>query len=364
VSTITKTETKIERKDLEKCIGALMTAGNLSENQAKTLIYYALMTWSKVPKIRPIIDLNGESGTGKNGIMKQIQPWCRGPKWINARNMTPPQLRDKLAYTATAFVEEADKTQGQAQCENWYQMRYDESGKEVSYRKLELTIKDKQITRQVTCNHFGYTILHTQTPFQSTEMDRRILRITVYKDSGRTYKISDIPVDEFPLEIADEVDWDKEIEGAMSNSAWDVWLPLMRVADYVGDADFLEYAREQIKLKTEEDDLSKIYEPKGIVLSEIAPFYLAALAGGKGHIAITDIRAGVRERDCMLIERQIVKLAKELGFNIVYPGNKAYVRVISKDELRGIFEKAGVAKHFAEGLEATEAIQADVISKN
>jgi hypothetical protein len=360
MATATETETKIE----EMFVDALMAAGNLDENQAKTLVYYALMTWSDVPGIRPIIDLNGESGTGKNGIMKQIQPWCREVKWINARNMTPPQLRNNLANTVTAFIEEADKTQQQTQCENWYQMRYDDGGKEVSYGRQELTPRDKQITRQVTANHFGYTVLHTQTPFQSTEMDRRILRITIYKDSSRTYKITDIPTEEFPIELAEEVDWGKEIEGAMSNSGWDVWLPLMRIAGHVGDADFLDYAREQINLKTEEDDLSKIYEPKGIVLGEIAALYHSALAGGKGHIAITEIRAGVRERDCLLIERQIVKLAKDLGFSIAYPGNKAYVRVISKDELRGIFEKAGVAQHFDESLEATKAADVAVTSKN
>jgi hypothetical protein len=351
----TSTVTEIEGTELEMYVEALMRAGNLNENQAKTLVYYALMTWSDVPRIRPIIDLNGESGTGKNGIMRQIQPWCREAKWINARNITSSQLRDQLANTVTVFIEEADKTREQAQCENWYQMRYEDTSKEVGYRKLELTARDRQISRQVTRNHFGYTILHTQNPFQSTEMDRRILRITIFKDSNRPYTITNITTHEFPLELADEVDWDKEIEGAMSNSAWDVWLPLMRIADHIGDIGFLEYAREQIRLKTEEDDLSKIYEPKGIVLSEIAPLYLDSLKSGKRHIAITDIRAGVRERDSVLIERQIVKIARDLGFGIAYPGNKAYIRVLSKEELQSIFDRAGVAQHFEESLETTVA---------
>lgn len=345
-------------------VDALSRVSNLDKNQAKTLVYYCIMTWSDEPKVRPIIELNGESGTGKNGIMQQIQPWCQEAKWINARNITPPQLRDQLANTVTAFIEEADKTQGQTQCENWYQMRYGDTSKEVSYRRLELTGKDRQISRQVTRNHFGYTILHTQNPFQSTEMDRRILRINIFKDSSRPYTITDIPTREFPLELADEVDWDKEIEEAMSNSAWDVWLPLMRIADYIGDIGFLEYAKEQIRLKTEEDDLSKVYEPKGIVLSEVAPLYLSALESGRQRIAITDIRAGIRDRDCVLIERQIVKLAKDLGFGIAYPGNKAYVRVVSKEELQDIFERAGVAQHFDESLEATEAVEVGLASTN
>ncbi|MFC1958931.1 hypothetical protein ACFLV6_03355, partial [Chloroflexota bacterium] len=296
-------------EEIKPFILALMGASNLDENQAKTLVYYALMTWSDVPRIRPIIDLNGESGTGKNRIMLQISPWCNDAKWIVARNITSAQLRDQLADTVTAFIDEADKTREQTLCENWYQMRYEDTGKEASYRTLQLVgkNKDKQISRQVTCNHFGYTILHTQNPFQSTEMDRRILRITIYKDSTRNYKVTEIPREEMPLEILDQIDWVKEIDGAQSNSAWDVWLPLIRIADNIGDAGFVEYAREQIQLKAEEDDLSKVYEPKGIVLSEISPLYLSALEKGRGHIAITDIRAGIRERDCVLIERQIVK---------------------------------------------------------
>lgn len=364
MTTATSTETKIEGTGLEPFIKALIEAGNLNINQAKTLAYYALMTWSDVPRIRPIIDLNGESGTGKNSIMKQIKDWCRGSVWINARNITPAQLRDELADTITAFVEEADKTDGQKESENWYQLRYEETGKDKGYRKLGVTQKGKQIVREETHDHYGYTILHTQNPFQSTEMDRRILRITIYKDSTRGYKVTELPKEEIPVEILEEIDWDKEIEGAQSNSAWDVWLPLMRIADHVGDTTFLDYAREQIRLKTEEDDLSKVYEPKGIVLSEIYPLYLSTLEIGRRHIAITDIRAGVRERDCTLIERQIVKIAKELGFGIVYPGNKAYVRVVSKEELRGIFERAGVAQHYNESLEATEAIEVAVTSTN
>ena len=54
-------------------VDALIGASNLDENQAKTLVYYCTMTWSDEPRIRPIIELNGDSGTGKNGIMRQIK---------------------------------------------------------------------------------------------------------------------------------------------------------------------------------------------------------------------------------------------------------------------------------------------------
>ncbi|MFC1956673.1 hypothetical protein ACFLVY_00010 [Chloroflexota bacterium] len=120
-------------------IEALMKAGNLDINQAKTLVYYCIVTWSDEPKIRPIIDLKGESGTGKNGIMKQMKDWCAYARWINARNMTSAELRDSLADTKTVFVEEADKTKNPGESENWYQMRYEDTGRVISYRRLHST---------------------------------------------------------------------------------------------------------------------------------------------------------------------------------------------------------------------------------
>ena len=173
-------------------IEALLRAGNLSENQAKTIVYYCIITHSDTPQIRPILNINGESGTGKNTIMRQIQPWCREPKWINARNITSAQLRDELADTTTAFIEEADKVQNLREAENWYQHRYEITGADISYRRQALTTNQRSIYVPETHNHFGYTVIHTQNPFTSTEMDRRILRVTLQKDTTRDYQNTEV----------------------------------------------------------------------------------------------------------------------------------------------------------------------------
>ena len=343
----TKPNEDVTLEQIKPCIEALMGAGNLNENQAKILVYYAAMTQSDVPKIRPIIELNGESGTGKNAIMKQIKDWCRDSVWINARNMTSAQLRDELADTVTAFVEEADKTTDPKGAENWYQHRYEETGKEISYRRQRLNSRETSIYRQETHNHFGYTVLHTQTPFQSAEIDRRVLRITIFKVDNPQYKVTEnVRASSKLVELGCYVDLNKDLEGTLGGSAWDVWLPLMRVADYLGDSIFLEYVREQIKSKAEEDNLSRIFEVKGIVLSEIAPLYETSLHDNHSKIAITEIKPKIKERDYLLNERQIVKLARDLGFTLVYPKNKAHIKVTSMRELQEIFEKSGSGSNF------------------
>jgi hypothetical protein len=342
---------EVELGDIKPFVDALMTVGNLDVNQAKTLVYYCIMTWSDEPKIRPIVDLNGESGTGKNGIMKQLKPWCRGAKWINARSITSAQLRDELADTQTAFVEEADKTKDPKESENWYQNRYEDTGRDVSYRR-QFTVSrgghTRSLYRQETHNHFGYTLLHTQNPFQTAEMDRRTLRITLYKDHNRSYRLTEGLDDTILLGIADEVDWGMEIERTTSGSAWDVWLPLMKVATHLRDSEFMEYARGQIEAKAEEDSLTKLYEPKGLVLSEIAPQYLQGLNVDKNKLPITEVRQSLYQRGYQYDERQIVKLAKDLGFTIVKPHNKAHVKFLSRQQLDDILERAGVSGDFYE----------------
>lgn len=271
-------------------IEALLKAGNLTRNQAKTLLYHCIMTWSDASNIRPLLDLHGESGTGKNGIMKQMMRWCSSPKWVNARNKTSAQLRDDMADEDVVFIEEADKTKEPKLCENWYQARYDDTGKNLTYKVASQGFKTE------VHDHYGYTILHSQNVFESIELDRRVLRITLFKNSNRPYKITKDLKKKILDRIAEQVDWNMEIKHEVSNSAWDVWLPLMRVANHLHDKEFLQYAKEEILQKAESDDDTKVCEPKGIVLSETADLFIDALRNREGHIAITEIRQQLYER--------------------------------------------------------------------
>jgi hypothetical protein len=331
-------------------IDALMKAANLDINQAKTLVYYCIMTWSDKPRIRPILNINGETGTGKNAIMKQIFPWCKDAKWINARNKTEPQLRDDLADTITVFIEEADKTKQQALCENWYQQRYEDTGK-VTYRRQVINNKHENINEQGSYSHFGYTILHTQNTFNSMEMGRRTLRINLFKNSNRQYIHTDGLNPYVLTQIANEVDWDTIIPQPVNNSARDVWLSLMRVGSQLNDTEFLKYAEEQITAKVEEDDDSKVFEPKGIVLGEIVPLYKDCLAHNAKHIAITEVTELLRKRDYGHNEKTVTQLARQLGFTIVKPQNKAHIKVESETKLKAIIDRAEVSQYFDEKID-------------
>lgn len=339
-------------QQVQEYIRALMKVGNLNENEAKSLVYYSTMTWSDEPTIRPIVNLNGETATGKSGIMRQMLPWCCESKWVNARNMTSAQLRDELADVKTAFVEEADKAKNPEEAENWYQQRYDESGRELRYRRQTVNNRgSRNINQMETHCHSGHTVLHTQGEFTSCQMERRTLRININKDSSRLYTTTRGLSGEPLAQIAKEVDWDAPIQQDASNSAWDVYLLLMRVAAHLGDDDYLAYAKEQIALKTEADNDSKTFEPKGVVLSEIATLYKEALGQGRGHVAITSVTQRVKDRGYLYNERQVTGNARVLGFGIVRPHNKAHIRVVSKEELLDIAARMGLERELFEEID-------------
>ena len=326
-----------------------MRANNLDINQAKTLVYYCVVTWGSAPKHKPLLNLNGETGTGKNGLMKLTKEWCCRPVWVKAENITAPMLRDRLAGSGTAFIEEADKVKHPKECETWLKCRYDDTSDAIEYKAQRTNAKQLNYNTNEKANHFGYTILHAQNPFQSIELDRRIIKIDIVKDTSRDYALPETALDSGVLrQIAEGIDWDFEASG--SGSAWDCWLPLIRVASYLGDTEFASYAFACIEAKTEEDNLSKVYEPKGVVLGEIIPLYRACLATNKNKISITAITKPIRDRSLPFYpdERQVTGLVRQLGFEVYYPGNKAHIKVKTMEELKPIVAMHGI------GIEALE----------
>lgn len=332
-------------------IGTLERVSNLDTNQAKTLVYYSILTWCPNPPYKPLIDLNGETSTGKNETMRTMKPWCAKSKWIVASEKSSTALRNELANSGTAFVEEFDKVKEPQACERWLSARYNPTSKEVSYAQQKTNEQQKgkgNFNEWVIANHFGYTVIHTQNEIQAVELDRRIIRIRIEKDSSRNYeKAKQQPQLGWAVlkQIAQEVDWDADIPNARGGSAWDCWLPLMRVASHLGDTEFLQFAEEQIQIKVEEDDLSKVFEPKGVVLSEIIPFYQGALDNGSNAIPITSITIKANDREIAGFhpdERQVTKIAKVLGFEVYYPHNKAHIRVVSQRQLDSIMRKHGL----------------------
>ena len=66
----------------------------------------------------------------------------------------------------------------------------------------------------------------------------------------------------------------------------------------------------------------------------------------ESHIAITEIRQRLGQRGYIFSEREIARYARELGFTVVKPRNKAHIKVDGRARLKSILRKAGVYVDF------------------
>ena len=335
-----QTSKRYTKNDLSLYLDVLMQVGNLNEHQATTLVYYCIMTRVNDLKIRPLLEIHGVSGTGKSSIMRQMELMCNKPKRIDGKNKTPARFRDELADAPLVFIDEVDKVQDLSDAENWLQYRYDDSGLEVRYKKMNVYTNTKsEIPKAVPetqlTNFCGFTVMHTQNSFKSAEMGRRTIRVTVRKNPRRKYtQPTKLRINTL-RKIADSVNWHGEIEQEYSNSAWDAWLPFLRIAQFLGDEEYIQYVKEQIDAKTEEEEMSNSFEPSELILEEISALYQHHLEQGGTHIPIMDVRQRLLARGYPSInERQIATEARDFGFQIVKPHNRSNIKVNSQKELK------------------------------
>ena len=328
-------------RPIDPYIEAISKASNLEEKYAETIVFWAIMTWTDAPTIRPILDINGESGTGKSHLMKMIFPWCQNPHWVDGLDITTASLRDELDGKWAVFVEEADKAKEPRNAEKWYQERYQPTFGEKRFRRQMYDGNGRNYNEEAVGHFFGPMIMHTQNVFTSMEIERRILRIPIFKNSDRDYQLT-TGLKSAPLHaIAEQVQWDAKLSIASANSAWDTYMDYVRIADYLGDQEYLDWVSEKIEEKKEEDDMTKLFEPKGVVLSEATPLYVAGLRNDRRRIPVTEITENVCRR-LKMDERQVCKVLRQLKFKIEKPGNKAHVTIEGEEKLRYIAKLNGI----------------------
>lgn len=98
-------------------------------------------------------------------------------------------------------------------------------------------------------------------------------------------------------------------------------------------------------------DLLQYFGASGVLLLTLAPIYIQSLKRGVRMIAVTEIKRKLREGGYKSYGQEIVKLCRELGFNVAYPHNKAHVLVESEEKLIEISAKAGFSRGFYKDLE-------------
>ena len=229
------------KEQLQPYVDAMLGASGLILMQAKTAVYYGILTYryEEFPNLVPILPYLGPTGTGKSRSIDQME------KFINISTRVPgstyTDLGKGLHKVKVAIVEEGDKF-SDIKCEYLLQQRC-----VVTQRNQVIHIPPSQGAQEI--DNFGCTIIHRRVSFSDTATRNRSIAIKTRKRKG-DYHLSDVDQGAF-AEIASQLDLENiPLKGIFtpegSNRITDAWYPLIVIADACGDTDYLNYVREEI----------------------------------------------------------------------------------------------------------------------
>lgn len=312
----------IKKTVMEVYVPSILRASGINLQQAKTCFYYTAATYLLPKRISriPLLLIKGEHGTGKSGLLKQLYGMANTPKKIEAESM--PTLRDELADTITALIDEGDSVK-----EEYLVKRYDKDTSLISHKVSKTggwqVVKD---------NIFGATIIVRRTPFEdSATTSRSIIIKTRYNEGDYRTKRFKYVHDNL-AEIAEEVNLDRKTSNRTRNN----WKPLQAIAEYFNDKEWLEYSEQEIERNIKTLRASQKYEPEQSLLMVLREKMFRVMAGKKillpGNVPLSEIRADLKsEFDIHFKNSQIQQMSEELGFRIVSHSN--YPQVKSNPEL-------------------------------
>lgn len=321
-------------KDLLELVGA---ATGLDEDQAKTLVYWAVGT-HKLPDLDtfPILAFQGPPGTGKSTLLRILGHLTHRPKSLDG-GITDAELRDSLESDATALLEEADNVR-----ERRLLSRYSRQTSRTSVKR-----KTGDEWRSERLNLFGATALHRRVPFRDPAVLSRSIVVKTRKASVAPHHAEDFaPYAAEVQALASDIAWETDV-GDGSGRISDTWGPLLMVASGLGDEDWLSYAHSEMKRAEADLDAGRDEEPAQIVYQALLALAVedlpeARLEMARERVLLNDVVKSLDGRDQNLNSWQVGSLLRDMGFATTTVGGKQYVYVGGADRLRTIGHQLGV----------------------
>ena len=318
-------------------IRAMQTASGLTDEQAKTCVYYAAATYGlKQLDIFPILVFQGAQGTGKSDAIKTLEQLVYKPAKIVGTKLSEATLRDELGKTreATAFFEEGDKLD-EAMISN----RYSRATAEQKFKK-ELQTGWKQ----VKARYFGATVLHKRKPFNDPATASRCIIIKTRHRGQRNWYVPGV---EGGIREGLQELWDKSTkqpaELEYSGRAADVWKPLITVAMACGDIYWLVYCLDEIQKATESLKRGQQFEPDAMTVSA-----LIALSHSSQEVAPLVALSGIRENLKKEYNWQpsswaVGDMVRNFGFEVKTSHGQQKV-MVDKEKLAQVAKELGIGE--------------------
>ena len=298
----------------------LQTTTGLAGYEAKTVIYWATAAY-RLPKLDefPILAIQGPPGTGKSTLLKTLGHLTYKPKFLDG-GVSKAELRDSLASTPLALLEEADRANETL------------LGKRFARRTSITSVKRKAADGwpRVALNLFGATALHRRIPLKDPAVQSRSIVLKTHRSQVTQYKDEDFqPYAQVVQQVASRVSWD---EGAQDGPGRirDTWKTLLFVAASLGDGDWLTYAEAEIAKGQANLDAGQGEEPTEIVFRALLECAIGDEFGDvllevSERVLLGNVVKGVSERGQSLNPWQVGQVLRDLGFEVRTNGGQQYV---------------------------------------
>jgi energy-coupling factor transporter ATP-binding protein EcfA2 len=309
---------------------AITSACGLDDNQAKTVVYWAIATHAiEKLEIMPILIIYGGYGSGKSSLFKVLKQICHSPMSIDGK-VSRAEFRDSLKPNTTALIEEADDIS-----EDWILKRYD---RQISNTSVKRGSASQGWTPE-KLNLFGAAVLHRRVPFKDPAVDSRSITIKTIHKPG-SYSMVTLNATDL-MNIAAAIDWLK-ILPLPGNRAGDTWMPLFQAASVCMDIAWIQYAAGELNKAIKSLKVGQDYEPNLLVISK-----LTALAIDdknlqlKPRVALRAIEKGLKDDGEHLNSWQVGRILRDWAFEVKTIGGTRHV-LVDKAHLLEVAKQLGI----------------------
>lgn len=293
-------------------VESLQSVSGLAREQAKTCVYYAVMTYllESYPDdyLIPILCLQGNSGTGKSKAISLLAKLVNEPTSLNGKSKTFSQMGKDLDRVTTALIEEADFRQSRVETQ-LIQLRTTRQ-----HKNQVIHMPSQQIPLPIV--NFGATIVEKRMPFSDTAVRNRTITIKTVRREGDYREVSEIDIDSAGLRnVAAYVGQDK-ISMQASDRVMECWRPLMEIAATLGDFDWVIHLDMEYQKARKMLAVGDQYESEDVLIKAIL-----ATNGESENVKLKDITQTLLDNFLLKWTTQKVhSMLVSLNFEVYFDG--------------------------------------------
>jgi hypothetical protein len=315
------TNTDIQSQ-VDRAVDSLISVSGLMREQAKTCIYYAVMTYllDTYPDdyLIPILCLQGNSGTGKSQTIKLMAKLVNQPAMLNGKGKTFSGIASDLNRVVTALIEEADFKQSRIETQ-LIQLR-------TERRHMNQVINMPPQATPLPIENFGATIVEKRVPFSDAAVRNRTITIKTIRRAGDYREVSQVNIGGAGLRSVANHFRQHRINMEVSDRVMQCWRPLMEIAASIGDWDWLisldaEYQKARKMLAVGDQ-----YESEDVLIKAVI-----AAGGLSENVRLKDIREALEDLGLGWTTQKIHTTLTSLGFETEFDGK--YDRLVGAGDL-------------------------------